>query len=44
MEKAMRGIIGIQVVEGERIGRRGPFRFHSIASFHTALETSIYYF
>jgi hypothetical protein len=40
----MRGIIGIQVVEGQRIGRRGPFHFHSMASFHTALGTSIYYF
>ena len=41
MEKTMGGIMGIQVVKGERRGRRGPFRFHSIASFHTALGTSI---
>jgi hypothetical protein len=41
MEKAMRGIIGIQVIKGERVGRRGPFHFHSIASFHTALVTAI---
>jgi len=40
MEKAMRGIIGIQVIEGKRIGRRSPFLFYSIASFHTALGTS----